>query len=222
MIYNWEDENIDLFIGSTSTKENAEEEKERFYKEIKDRKDNVERLKELTRGFGWNVLDHKEFKNCVYITVDKNDKVSSLDFFDLGVSNDEYEKLKENFTLINSELKESKPLNKTKYFFRKGLLKRLVLVYKITKTWEHNAVYDYKLEKVYCVTDCYHISDFEKIVQLKSEKPKLYNYLKKYEKCFWQLKYPLKKEKRKMDIKTINLYEKIDREVDCIINELGE
>lgn len=222
MIYNWDEENIDLFADSANTKGNTEEEKERFLKELEDSKTNAEKLKELTRGFGWNVLDQKEFKNCVYITVDRNDNISSLDFFDLGVSDDEYEKLKENFELINSELKESKPLNKVKYFFRKGILKRLVLVYKIAKTWERNSVYDYKLEKVYCATDCYHISDFEKIVKLKSEKTKLYNYLNKHKKCFWQLKYPLKSKKRKIDIRTINLYERIDKEVEYIINELGE
>lgn len=216
MIYNWDEEHIDLFRGTgKKVKPYTEQElieiakKEAEYKEAAE---NMEKICLLIEQNGWR---YKKSFDELEINIDKNiDKYFSIK---ARVINEDY------FSLVSS-------LKKIKEFIDKNPIVDIDSRYKLINAVSlkrfinsYNLKTDYgKIKSVSIdrVSEIIDIDDFSND-KIKIEKPELFEYLKNNKSNFWQLNQLDKKEAKRNPQKS-ELHEDILYQVQQIVSKLGD
>lgn len=198
MIYNWDEEHIDLFIGTgKKLKPYTEQELiEIAEREAKDREaeNNMEKLIKQIKVFGWEVKANFDTVNICLEP--KYDSKFSKDIF-IRVQQENFESIINSLFQINEFIKNN-PINDRdpRYKMDESTIKRFVTAYRLkiddkkVKSIEKERVY--RNFSIYDIKD--HNSEFSTL--LKIEKPELYSYLIKNEYNLWQLQTAATKKER--------------------------
>lgn len=216
MIYNWDEEHIDLFIGTGErVKPYTEEEMYEIAKkeaEYKEAAENMEKICLLIEQNGWR---YKKSFDELEINIDKNiDKYFSIK---ARVINEDYNILVSSLKKIKEFIDKNPIVDiDSRYkLINAASLKRFINSYNL-KT-DYGKIKSVSIDRVSEIID---IDDFSND-KIKIEKPKLFEYLKNNKSNFWQLNQLDKKEAKRNPQKA-ELHEDILYQVQQIVSKLGD